>query len=87
MPRRLITTYAKLAHDRRASGHAPLPPPPPPPPQPPHAPPWEDAEEEEKEADNVSLSFYEFLEGLDTAQEGEVPLIDLHVTIVMSFET
>jgi hypothetical protein len=84
MPRRLITTYAKLGHGRRASGQAP----PPPPPPPPQAPPWEDAEEkEEKEADDVSLSFYEFLEGLDAMQEGEVPPTDLQAAIPTSFET
>jgi hypothetical protein len=83
MPRRLITTYTKLGHGRRASRQAPPPPPPPPPPQ--QALPREDAEEEE--ADDVSLSFYEFLEGLDTVQEGEVPLADLQAAIATSFET
>jgi hypothetical protein len=50
-------------------------------------PPREDAEEEEeKEADDISLSFYEFLEGLDTMQEGEVPSADLQAAIAASFE-
>jgi hypothetical protein len=83
MPCQLITTYAKLGHGRRAGGQAP----PPPPPPPPQAPPREDAEEEEeKEADDVSLSFYEFLEGLDAVQEGEVPPADLQAAIAVSFE-
>jgi hypothetical protein len=84
MPRRLITAYAKLGHGRRAGGQSPLPLPPPPPP--PQAPPQEDAEEEE-EADDVSLSFYEFLEGLDAAQEGGVPPTDLQAAVAASFET
>jgi hypothetical protein len=87
IPRRLITTYAKLGHGPRAGGQAP--PPPPPPPPPPQALPRDDAEEEEEEekkADNVSLSFYEFLEGLDIEQEGEVPLADLQAAIAVSFE-
>jgi hypothetical protein len=54
-------------------------------PPPPQAPPREDAEEEE--ADDVSLSFYEFLEGLDAAQEGEVPPTDLQAVVIAFFET
>jgi hypothetical protein len=91
MPRELITTYAKLGHGRQASGQAPppLPPPPPhPPPPSPQAPPWEDAdEEEEKKADDVFLSFYKFLEGLDATPQGEFPLADRQATITASFET
>jgi hypothetical protein len=91
MHRRLITTYAKLGHGRQAGGQVPPsspPPPPPPPSPPPQAPPWEDAEEEqEKEVDDVYLSFYEFLEGLDATQEGEVAPADLQVAIAASFET
>jgi hypothetical protein len=34
----------------------------------------------------VYLSFYEFLEGLDATQEGEVAPTDLQVDIAMSFE-
>jgi hypothetical protein len=82
MPRLLITTYTKLGHGRRAGGQAP-------PPPSPRAPPQEDAEEEEeeKEADDISLSLYEFLEGLDAAREGEVPPVDLQASISVSFKT
>jgi hypothetical protein len=81
MHRRLITMYTKLGQGPRAGGQAPPPPPPPPPPL------REDAEEEEeKEADDVTLSFYEFLEGLDAKQEGKVPPADLQAAIAASFE-
>jgi hypothetical protein len=59
-------------------------------PPPPQAPPREDAEEEEKEKEeayDVSLSFHEFLEGLDATQEGEVPPANLQAAIATSFET
>jgi hypothetical protein len=74
--------YVKLGHGPQAGEQAPPPPPPPSPS------PREDAEdeEEEKEADDVTLSFYEFLEGLDAEQEGEVPLADLQAAIAASFE-
>jgi hypothetical protein len=56
----------------------------------PQAPLWEDDkedEEEKEEADDISLSFYEFLEGLYATQEGEVPPADLQAAIAVSFET
>jgi hypothetical protein len=52
----------------------------------PQAPSREEANEED-EAHDVSLNFYEFLEELDAAQEGDVPLADLQAAIDASFET
>jgi hypothetical protein len=75
MTRWLITTYAKLGHGNRADAQAPLPPPPQP---------LREEANEEKEADDISLNFYEFL---DVTQEGEVALADLQAAIAVSFES
>jgi hypothetical protein len=84
MPCRLITTYVRQARawpPSRWTGASAAATPTPTPPS------WEDADDDEEEADNVSLSFYEFLEGLNATQEGEVPPTNQQEAIAASFET